>query len=293
MRSIRVLGIQPRIERLGFVLIPFFWHGAALVTIAFAQNANRPQFDVASLKPSQSQSIQYVRPLPGRLSADAGLHILMQYAYGVQPFQVVGGPEQVMSARYQIDAKAGGNASRTQLFLMLQSLLEDRFQLKTHRETRDLPEYALLPAKGGLKLPSPKEGTCVDSPADAAVEWAGGRMAAPGEIQPAKGLCGSARVHLGQIEGGRIAMPELVRVLSLVLGRSVIGETKFKGRFDLQLHFVADEMTPALPAPPPGSQVQGLTISQALRQQLGLQLESAKGPVEIIVIDHAELPSGN
>ncbi len=64
--------------------------------------------------------------------------------------------------RYQIDAKADGNANRDQMFLMLQSLLESRFQLKTHRETRDLPVYALVAARSGLKLPPPKEGGCVD-----------------------------------------------------------------------------------------------------------------------------------
>ena len=202
-----------------------------------------------------------------------------------------------MTARFEIDAKADGNASRTRMFLMLRSLLEDRYQLKTHRETRDLPAYALVTARSGLKLPPPKEGTCVDSPADAPVEWAGGRMGVPGEIHSAKGLCGSASVHLeadgARMQGGGIAMPELVRMLSMVLGRSVIDKTGFRERFDLQLDFVADETTPAMPPPPPGSDMPGPSISQALRQQLGLQLESTKGPVEVIVVDHAELPSGN
>jgi len=88
-------------------------------------------------------------------------------------------------------------------------------------------------------------------------------------------------------------MPELVRVLSLVLGRSVIDKTGFAGRFDLQLDFIPDESTPAMPPPPPGSDMPGPSILQALRQQLGLQLESTKGPVEVIVVDRAELPSGN
>jgi uncharacterized protein (TIGR03435 family) len=276
---------------------------AALILLAiggwavFAQPGGRPRFEVASVKPSGNPGIQHVRPLPGRLTADASLRILMQYAYGVQPFQVIGGPERVMSARYEIDAKAGGNAGRGQLFLMLRSLLEDRYQLKTHRETRDLPAYALVAAASGLKLPPPKEGACVDSPADAPVEWAGGRMAVPGEAQPAKGLCGSASVHLesagARMQGGAIAMPELVRMLSLVLGRSVIDKTGFGQRFDLQLDFVTDESTPAMPPPPPGSDMPGPSISQALRRQLGLQLESTKGPVEVLVIDHAELPSAN
>ncbi len=276
---------------------------AALILLAiggwsvFAQLTDRPHFEVASVKPSVNPSIQHVRPLPGRLTADASFRILMQYAYGVQPFQVVGGPERVMTARFEIDAKADGNASRTRMFLMLRSLLEDRYQLKTHRETRDLPAYALVTARSGLKLPPPKEGTCVDSPADAPVEWAGGRMGVPGEIHSAKGLCGSASVHLepagARMQGGGIAMPELVRMLSMVLGRSVIDKTGFRERFDLQLDFVADETTPAMPPPPPGSDMPGPSISQALRQQLGLQLESTKGPVEVIVVDHAELPSEN
>ena len=78
-----------------------------------------------------------MRPLPGRLTADASLQILIQYAYGVQPFQVVDGAGWMQSGRYEIDAKADGNANRNQMFLMLQSLLEDRFQLKIHRETRE------------------------------------------------------------------------------------------------------------------------------------------------------------
>jgi uncharacterized protein (TIGR03435 family) len=262
----------------------------------FAQPADRPQFEVASIKPSLSPSIQYVRPLTGRLTADAGLRVLMQYAYGVQPFQVVPGPNAAISERYQIDAKAEGNAGRTRMFLMLRSLLEDRFQLKIHRETRDLPAYALVAAKGGLKLPPPKDGACVDSPADAPVEWAGGRMAVVGEIPPGKGLCGTASVHLEpsgpRMQGGSIAMPELVRLLSLMVGRSVIDKTGFAGRFDLQLDFVPDETTPALPPPPPGVEMPGPSISQALRR-LGLQLESTKGTVEIIVVDHVAIPTSN
>src|SRR4030095_5328964 len=127
---------------------------------------------------------------------------------------------------YQIEATANATASRDRMFLMLQSLLEDRFQLKIHRDTTEQPVFALVAEKGGVKLASPKEGVCADSAADAATEWVGGgRMAAPGEVQPAKGRCGSAVLGLGpgasQMHGGKIAMPELVRTLSMLLGRSV------------------------------------------------------------------------
>jgi uncharacterized protein (TIGR03435 family) len=264
---------------------------------ATAEHAARPQFEVASIKPSVSDGIMNVRPLPGRLTGDASLQILMQYAYAIQPFQVVGGPSWLVSERYQIDAKADATAGRDRMFLMLQSLLEDRFQLKTHRDMKELPVFALLPNTGGLKLPPPKEGVCVDSAADAALEWAGGRMAAPGEVQPAKGRCGAAVLALGlggaHLRGGKIIMPELARTLSLVLGRSVIDKTGFTELFDLQLDFVPDDSTPAMPPPPPGSVIPGLSIAQALQQQLGLRLESTRGPVQLLVVDHAEQPSAN
>jgi uncharacterized protein (TIGR03435 family) len=268
------------------------------VWAVFAQPAVRPQFEVASIKPSFSQRIMNVRPLPGRLTADAIVQILVQYAYGVAPFQVVGGPNWLTSKRYQIDAKADVGASRDQMFLMLESLLEDRFQLKTHRDIKELPVFALVPNKGSLKLPPPKEGVCVDSAVDAPAEWAGaGRMAAPGEVQPTQDQCGSAVVALGlggaRIKGGKIAMPELVRTLSKLVGRSVIDRTGFRGLFDLQLDFVPDDTTPSMPPPPPGSDITGVSIAQALQQQLGLRLESTRGPVEVIVVDHAQEPSGN
>jgi uncharacterized protein (TIGR03435 family) len=256
----------------------------------------RPQFEVASIKPSAGDSMIHVRPLPGRLTANATLQVLMQYAYGVQPFQIAGGPGWLASARYQIEAKASAAANSNQLFLMLQPLLEDRFQLKSHRETKELPMFTLVSDRGGLKLPAPREGSCVDSAADAALEWAGGRMAVPGELPPAKSRCGSAIVALGSgalMRGGKIGMSEFVRMLSLVVGRSVLDKTGVTTLFDVQLDFVPDDTTPTLPPPPPGSGITGVSIAQALQQQLGLRLESTRGPVEVIVVDRAELPSAN
>jgi uncharacterized protein (TIGR03435 family) len=187
------------------------------------------------------------------------------------------------------------------MFLMLQSLLEDRFQLKTHRDVKEMSVFALVPDKGGLKLPPLKEGGCVDSPVDATAGWVGtGRMAVPGEVQPALGLCGSVAITLGprgaQFRGGTIAMRELVQTLSRLLGRTVIDRTGFTGLFDLQMDFVPDDTTPFLPPPPPNSgisDITGASLAQALQQQLGLRLQSTKGPVQVIVVDQAETPSGN
>lgn len=284
---------------------PSNWAGTASASIllaigawaVFAQTTARPQFEVASIKPSSSGSIMNVRPLPGRLTADSSVQILVQYAYGVQPFQVAGASGWMQAEPYRIEATAPANTSRDQMFLMLQSLLENRFQLNTHRETRDLPVYTLVAAKSGLRLPIPKEGGCVDSAAEASTEWAGGRMAAPGEVQSGKAQCGSAEVILGptgaRMQGSKVAMPELIRRLSMLLDRSVVDKTGFTGQFSLQLDFAPDDTTPSMPPPPPNSGISGQSLPQALREQLGLQLESARGPVEVIVIDHAERPSAN
>jgi uncharacterized protein (TIGR03435 family) len=257
----------------------------------------RPQFEVASIKPSFSDRIMTVRPLPGRLAADATLQVLMQYAYAVQPFQIAGGPGWLTAARYEIDARADATVNRERLSLMLQSLLEDRFQLKTHRELKELPVFRLVADKGGVRLPAPSEGVCVDSAADSAVEWVGGRMAAPGELPPARGRCGSAIVILGpngaHLRGGKIAMSELVRMLSMMLGRSVLDKTGVTALFDVQVAFVPDDTTPGMPPPPPGSGLSGASIAEALQRQLGLRLEPTKDPVEVIVVDQAERPSAN
>jgi bla regulator protein BlaR1 len=265
--------------------------------------AGTPKFEVASIRPDSEQGFMMVRPLPGRLTASASLRLLMQNAYTVQPFQILGGAAWIDSERYQIDAKADGNANRAQILLMLRSLLDDRFQLKTHRETRELPVYALVSARSGLKLPSPKEGGCESPAPDAPPEWAEGsmegRMSQPERRQLPSPRCGSVNVMLApsgaRMQGGKITMPEFIRVLSTVLGRTVIDQSGFTDFFDVRLDFLPDETTPALPPPPPGGAHldSSPSILTAIQEQLGLRLESAKGPVEILVIDHVERATEN
>ncbi|MBZ5631925.1 MAG: TIGR03435 family protein [Acidobacteriia bacterium] len=267
----------------------------------FGQPVARPKFEVASIKPSQEPGPMTVRPLPGRLTANATVKLLMQNAYTVHLFQILGGPDWINSERYEIEAKAAGNISRDQMFLMLESLLADRFQLKIHRETRDLPVYTLVAARSGLKLPPPKDGGCVSLVPDGTVppEVVRGRMTPPGPGQPPLSPCGGFRTRLentgARMRGGQITMPEFARELSIVLARTVIDKTGFTGLFDLQLDFLPDETTPALPAPPPGAPLDSSSpsILTAIQEQLGLRLESAKGPVEVIIVDHIERPSAN
>ena len=267
----------------------------------FGQPAARPQFEVASVKPSNTQNFQMVRPRPGGLTADAPVQLLLQNAYSVQAFQIVGGPDWIGSDHYAIEAKAASDVPREQIFLMLQSLLEDRFHLKIHHDTKELPGYALVGAKGGPKLSPPKEGGCAEPAPGATPAWAGGRMQPPGQGAPPAFPCGRAGFSLGPggavMQGGKVLMPEFVRALSMALGRPVIDKTGFTTPFDLKLTFLPDLTTPAMPPPPPDAvanlESMSPPITSALQQQLGLRLESAKGPVDVIVVDRLERPAAN
>jgi uncharacterized protein (TIGR03435 family) len=273
-----------------------------LVTAAavLAQSEARPKFDAAVVKPSETPNMQRVRPMPGRLSADAGIRLLIQNAYGLQAYQIAGLPDSA-NDRYSVEATAGANVSRDQIFQMLQSLLEERFQLKYHRETRELPVWALTPARGGIKLPAPKEGNCTQPSPNPTSNWSTGRMPTPGNSPTAPPDCGSIRIALqplgARMQGGGVLMPELIRTLAMALGRPVLDRTGFTQPFDIQLDFLADEVTTAMPPPPPGSDIRerspNPTITVAVQEQLGLRLESTKGPVEVMVIDHIARPPAN
>src|SRR6185295_12825696 len=124
--------------------------------------AARSDFEVASIKPNTSGDPgRYIRPSAGRLSVtNMAVKDLLTYAFQVRDFQISGGPGWINSDRYDIEAKTNGNVSPEQSRAMLKGLLEDRFKLKVHRETKELPIYVLIVAKNGLKIQPTKEGSC-------------------------------------------------------------------------------------------------------------------------------------
>ena len=185
---------------------------------------------------------------------------------------------------------------------MFQALLEDRFKLKIHRETREIPVYELTVARSGFKLQPLKEGSCTPfdqlpgpSPAD---------LSAKSFAEAFSKACGVTRY--GKAAGGMIAaefrgmsLDEVSRELTRRLDRPVINKTGFTGLFDLHVEFSPDPATPgllgpyapgiALPDDPPG----GPSIFTALQEQLGLKLQPAEGPGTFLVVDSVERPSDN
>jgi uncharacterized protein (TIGR03435 family) len=198
---------------------------------------------------------------------------LIQYAYNLPKSQIVGGPGWLDSGMYDIDAKSSPEVdvrlkampdrdAAQQKRVMVRELLKERFSLTTHEETRVLPVYNLVLAKGGAKFqPSDHSGTRID--------------------------VGRSRIH---VQGSDDTIGLLARELAQSQGRLVVNRTGLTGRYDLTLRWTPDE-TPLLNGEPDPNAPPGLFT--AIQDQLGLKLESGKGPVPVLVIDHIEPPSAN
>jgi uncharacterized protein (TIGR03435 family) len=269
----------------------------------FGQTDARAKFEVASIKrdAGQNRNSGLDGFTHGRMTAEnTPLRFLVMVAYQpLEDFQIVGGPAWLDTDGYNVTAKAEGDASADQMRPMLQTLLEDRFQLKLHRETRELPVYTLAVAKNGLKLSEPGEGSCFAfTPGMRPV------LAEPGK--PVLFPCGIVSFTLSpagiRMKGGATSIKRLTDVLSRMLHRTIIDNTGFKGTFDVDLEFNRDESlagipgpgTPGgFPSPTPASDSGGPSIFSALQERMGLRLESTKGPVEVLVIDHVERPTEN
>jgi uncharacterized protein (TIGR03435 family) len=264
----------------------------------FGQSADTPRFAVASVKRNPSlEQLSMAAPMGvgyrpgGRLVAgNAPVAMLIQRAYAVQGFQVVGGPEWIHTEGYDIDAKPESNTDQKRMWLMLQSLLADRFKLSMHHETRNLPVYDLEAAKGGPKLKPAEEVACADVQSG---------MPERGQPKPCGPGLAAGRTGL-DMDGISVSMPAFAKMLSTMMGREVVDKTGVKGRFALHLEFAMDEALAGLPNPAgpdasgkPADASARPTIRTALQEQLGLKLQASTGPVDVFVIDHVERPSKN
>jgi uncharacterized protein (TIGR03435 family) len=261
---------------------------ALALTIGAAQPqtsapTSHPEFEVASIKPNNG-----IDEKPGmqvRYGGHVTIHAmtvrtLIGAAYDIdESFQVSGGPRWTETELYDIVAQAPPNVSTESLEWWrprLQSLLADRFRLALHRETKELPVYELAAAKSGIKIAPLKAGACIVADPQKP------KQVRPGEPPPR--FCNNLRYTRGGIEAIGVDMTRLANTLAAILNRTVINKTGFTGIFDLDLEYAPLEDTAGTTRP---------SIFTALQEQLGLRLESAKGPVEVLVVDHVERPSDN
>jgi uncharacterized protein (TIGR03435 family) len=220
----------------------------------------RPEFEVASIKPHDADDgVPHVsiNGDPGRINyTNVTVRSLIRQAYGLKVYPLSGGADALSTDRYDIVATVHGAASKERVALMLQSLLAERFKLALHRETKELPIYALVVSKTGMKIREVQDDG-----------------SAP-EI-------GSGGGH--QIKAHLVSMKVLASSLQGYMGDPVVDTTGLAGLYDLNLDFTPDESMSA----------EGGSLFEAVQQQLGLKLERRKGPVEVVVIDHVEKPSEN
>ena len=237
------------------------------------------KFEVASLKASQPQpsGLGGVRPAPGGeryVASNCPLKLLITVAFKVKGNHVTGGPDWINTERFDLNAKAARPSTIDELRLMLQELLADRFKLRFHRETRELPVYGLSVDKGGPKLRAREAQNAGEPWIDQTTE----------------------RVVHTKLSAKVVTMDYFAFRLSQFLDRPVIDLTQLKGSYDFELAYTRD-LPPGISE---GAQINGQAIDTsgpnifaAIRQQLGLELNPQKGPVETIVIDHAEKPVEN
>ena len=270
--------------------------GGSMIVFAacctFGQSATA--FEVASIKPSDPTTRgSRISVTPGGrfTTINATVKMLIQSAYDVRGFLISGGPAWLDTQGYDIEARGADmgitdddlrkmTEEQRQPFMNLlrqrvRTLLMERFQLKVHWETKELPVYALVVSKNGPKVQPAKSDN------------------------PAQGL--SVRGDAGQmtITGNSMSMASLVHALADSVGRPVLDKTELKGNYDFKMTYAPDPMQqPAKPKDggpdrPAPADADGPSLFTALQEQLGLKLVAQTDPVDVLVIDHVEQPSEN
>jgi uncharacterized protein (TIGR03435 family) len=278
-----------------------------LVIPIFSQQSGGPgpAFEVATVKPSKAgdNRIAIMAQPGGRFRVtNATLKMVMAVAYRVRDFQISGGPGWTGTDRWDIEGKAEEGSIQlntipleptvvSPLMLMVQSLLEDRFQLKMHRESKDLPVYELLVAKGGSKMKLAADQSPMRPP----------ERGSPPPPMPQKGGTvprGMTNMGPGRIEANGTPIAFFIQGLAQQLGRPVIDKTGLQGFYDIKLQWTPElgeglAKPGGVEPPPPPPDPSGPSIFTAIQEQLGLRLESVKGPVDVLVIDSVQRPTEN
>jgi uncharacterized protein (TIGR03435 family) len=281
----------------------------AAAAAAFAQAA-RPEFEVASIRPAEPYT-------QGQVTV--GIHIdgaqvnirdfplkdYIRVAYRLKDYQV-SGPDWLAAAHFDVSAKIPDGAGREKVPDMLAALLQERFKLKTHQESKEFPVYALIPGKGGVKL---KESAPLEGAAATAAT-------APNVNVTASGSARGVTIDLGQgsyfafadnkLEARRLGMERFADTLSRFTDHPVVDRTGLSGLYDITLNFTPEDylamlirsaLNAGVALPPQALRALELSSGDSLAsalQTVGLKLDARKAPLPLLVIDHIEkTPSAN
>lgn len=251
------------------------------------------RFEVTSVKPNKSGDlrISFNSP-PGRYEiVNAPLRQIIRIAHQIQDFQIVDAPAWIAQERFDILASINGVASPSERSAMLRNLLADRFGLRAHKEMRELPVFELVTARPDRALGPGAKPTDVDCAARAA--RSGGPAPAPPPGAPTdRPLCG-LMMRPGLLMAGAMTMGEFAQALAPQVNRYVVDRTGVSGAFNFDVTYAPERDTPPPPgAPPlPPPDMNGPSLFTALQEQLGLRLNAARAPADVLVIDAVSQPT--
>ena len=251
--------------------------------------AQQPAFDVVSVKPNVSgdeRSASYVQPGGRYTASNVTLRMLIKTAYQVHDDQIVGGPDWMETARFDVNGKAADTTPTAMAFidlarLMLRRALEDRFNLTLVRDRREIPVYGLVVARSdgrlGSQLSRSDPRTC-DGP------WVSVPIAAGSPEPNPPSPCDSGFARSGHLGARAVEFSTLVKRLSTWADRLVVDQTGLSGRFDWDLQWTQAALSTAV------ADVPGVSLATAIHEQLGLKLESRRAPIDVLVIGSVERP---
>jgi uncharacterized protein (TIGR03435 family) len=248
-----------------------------------AQSDQKPlAFDVVSVKPNKSGDVSVsMTPSPGGITMiNYTLQFILRTAYKAQDWQLIGGPSWMTTDRFDVAATTSTGHLPIGLQEMLQAFLRDRFRLVAHMETRQLPIYALVKARRDGTL-----GSHLKLPSDCTPPL-------PQRNPPAHSTTTCTNeVRLGAILARGVTTLNLAGNLSVFLDRSVVDRTGISGLIDYDVSWTPELRTDPNAGERPTTDGTGPSLFTAVQEQLGLKLESTKGPVDVVVIDHVERPT--
>ena len=264
------------------------------------------RYEAVSIRPANDDSGQMrIQMTPGRFEAtNVPIGVMLRQALQKPDYQMVGAPGWVNTERYSIRATGSDSLPPAAISVMLQNLLKDRFQLATRLETREQPIFHLVVARSDGRLGPDLKATPAECQATIAERRAAEKAgrgglpplpAFPGPNEPLP--CGFGRIAVGIAAGSGRTIAQILPTLSDLLGRPVIDKTGLAGLYDFSLKYApelgrtAGAFGPMPGAPPPPVDPDVPSLPAALQEQLGLKLEGARGPVEVIVIDRFEKPT--
>jgi uncharacterized protein (TIGR03435 family) len=274
INSGRDINIMVALRRFAMLTTTLLLTAAAGFCQVKTDTASRPEFEVASIKRSKPGAEGGgIKPMPGGqtyIATNVPVKLMIKLMFHLNNSQISGGPGWLDTDLYDVEAKADGPQSIDELHVMFQNLLVDRFKLQYHKETRILPAYELVVDKSGAKLTVNTSAEHFDIP-----------------------IRGTG---FGKLEATHCSMSYFAWLISQMLNQLVIDQTGLAQFYDFKLEW-APQPPPGLAAGPDAAAnlppTNGPDIFTAVREQLGLKLESHKEPVEVMVIDHIERPSEN